>query len=53
MLSAVIIKLLYVALVICVVALLAVAGAAYIRVRRHLQQPHAPEHLADTEAERN
>jgi hypothetical protein len=39
----VIIKLLYVALVVCVIALLVVAAAGYMRVKRHLEKPHPPE----------
>jgi hypothetical protein len=39
----VIIKLLYLALVVCVVALLVVAAAGYMRVRKHLHKPHPPE----------
>ncbi len=38
-----IIRILYLALVVCVVTLLVVAAAGYIRVRRHLQKPHPPE----------
>ncbi len=38
-----IIKALYLALVVCVVTLLVVAAAGYIRVRKHLQRPHSPE----------
>lgn len=32
---------LYVILVLCTLALLWAAGAAYVRVRRHLAKPHA------------
>jgi len=40
------IKALYIGLVISVIAVLGVAAAAYVRVRKHLGKPgeHAPEH---------
>ncbi len=38
-----IIKVLYLALVVCVVTLLVVVAAGYLRVRKHLQKPHPPE----------
>ncbi len=36
-------KFLLLALVVCVAALLVVAAAGYLRVRKHLQKPHPPE----------
>jgi hypothetical protein len=40
------IKALYIALVISVIAVLGVAAALYVRVRKHLGSPeeHAPDH---------
>ncbi len=44
-----IISLLYLALVVCLVVLLVVVAAGYVRVRKHLNKPHPPETTASQE----